>query len=308
MGKDQITRSPTRRIMQIVNRYYKPPKDKRSGVVGYASTGQSSGETFPYTLVEGPHIDIGIVGLTVTVGVKQPLLAGFDAGKQTFTDFAIHAGAVDPGSPVDGQLFWNTSEQVLKIYSTAASAWILLVGTADVKKTDYYCYHGLNAAGSIIILGAAWTTIVYTVLPGQPDVPRSISIEVVPDPFQTCIGNVEINGINADGAIINEDFDINVLYPAIQTEETVRAFRLVTNVNITGASGTGTITVSIEDRIGVSNISLNTTTDIFALNLNGVNVPVTSYTINATYGTIDMDDVANIQTGDNLEIWCRPNK
>lgn len=125
-NKGQITRGLTRRIMRVVNRYYIPPTDNRKGVVTYAGGATSIGEEVPYNFIEGPHVDIGIVGLSVTIGVKQPLVAGFNAGQQTFSNFVIEGGAAEPGAPVDGQLFWNTTTQVLKLYSTIAGAWLVI--------------------------------------------------------------------------------------------------------------------------------------------------------------------------------------
>lgn len=223
--------------------------------------------------------------VVVQGGVTPP---GGNAGEIQFNDAGVFGGITDGA---DGQLLATDGEGGYSFLTPV--------------RTDYYCYHDLREAGEVAILIAPWTTDSVVAFGGQPDVPRSLAILVVAGLMQTCTGNVEVVGINADGAVISENFDINIQFPGQQEEETVNAFRGVTRVNVTNASGDGTLYVSIEDRIGVSNIPISIDTDVFALNLNGVDIDPTDYTINTTYGTIDMDDVADIVTGDHLEIWCR---
>lgn len=283
---------------------------------------------------------------TTTWGSGSAITWTFDASGATDTTIAwgddvVTTTAVD--AKVTGNFWLSGSNQELRFYEGANfvgfeapalagdQIWVLPAadGNADevlktdgagnldfstvpyniAIRTDCYTYHELLAADTDFIKALrTWQNETVATVDGNPDVPRSISGQVVPDLGETLTGTITINGISCDGAVIAEAETINTTFPTIQNVETDKAFGIVTSVVITSATGLGNYSIGIEDRIGFCNIPWNASTDLYKINLNGSNVSTGGYTISATEGTIDFDDVTDIVAGDDVVIWVRPFK
>lgn len=154
------------------------------------------------------------------------------------------------------------------------------------------------------ILGfSAWRDGTTTVFLAQPDLPRAISVFVVAGPLENPTGTITINGIDADGAVIQEV--INVDTAGTVTYYTLRAFLKITSVVIDQTDG-GTqslFSVGWYKRFGLPNYPFNATSDVIGAYLSGV--LQTTVTINATYGTVD-PFAGGIGT-ENWRIIYRPN-
>jgi hypothetical protein len=118
-----------------------------------------------------------------------------------------------------------------------------------------------------------------------------------------CTGYVDISGIDADGKSIAERVTVNVPDQGSTTYYTALAFRKVSRIDITVATGRGTLLVGTSDKVGLPNYPFNATTDVFAVTKNGADITVP--TVNITTGTVDM---ATITAGDDITIFYQPFK
>ena len=279
----------------------------------------STGGGTPATTVE----DERNWGITPVVGTstnyaRQDHTHGSPADPGGISAHAILDGSVHTDSVADGvtrgsliygnatpkwdELVIGSTGYILKSDGTDA-AWA--APNSAVPKTDLYTYINVKAAVTdYILINRLYQNETVTTFDGQPDIPRSASVTIIPTLGSTPTGTINIAGKSADNASINEDVTINTAVPT--TYETNRAFAVITQVQVTVSGGTAFYSVGMHDRIGVSNYPLNATTDVFKINLNALHKDPTGYTISATYGTIDFDDVAALIDGDDIEIWVRP--
>jgi len=162
--------------------------------------------------------------------------------------------------------------------------------------TDY-----VLATPNLILPDAVWITQTYAAvsMSGQPDIPKRLILTTRPIIPQTMIGTIEITGINADGVIISESFDIN---DNVQTERTTdNAFLIITEIDVvvTGGDNRNRFDVGTTRAFGVGNIE--TLNSIYRLTIGGVYIPATAYAVDYDYGVITPTTEPN--AGENLVVY-----
>lgn len=178
----------------------------------------------------------------------------------------------------------------------------------DVKRTECVSYVDVQAIGTATILPARnWTNETVTVFADQPAHPRILSVSSTLCIGGTSVGTVTVSGTDADGAPISEIFTINDAVPT--THYGVKAFRLISSVVVLRSDATigNKYSVGLASGFGLPNYPFNATTDVFAISKNGLNSLLTSWTINATYGTVD-PGLLGVSAGDDFTMFYRPFK
>lgn len=209
-------------------------------------------------------------------------------------------------TPKWSRLAIGTSGYFLKSDGTDAAWTAHGLTYTDIKRTDCVVYMDVKAADDDGILASrSYRNESVTVFAFQIDVPRQVTVSTIPL-MSTMTGTVTINGIDADGAALSVDITIND--SSNTTHTTDEAFARVSSVVVTSAGGTGNYKVGWNDTLGLPNYPWQASTDLFKLKKGTADVPTTTFTINATYGTIKIDDYAVIALGDDYTFWYRPYK
>jgi hypothetical protein len=191
------------------------------------------------------------------------------------------------------------------ISSTAATA------SGSIPGTDVVSYIDVVAATlNGVLTSRAWTDETVTTFAANLAIPRTIVIKLTGGATDTNTGDVQINGLSADGETIDESESLSCAkVPATDTKTTSKAFKEITSVVVSNSASVGaTYTVGWTDIVGFPNIAWGATSDLFGLTLNGGFLNRSRYTIDAENGTVAMNDVAALINGDDLTAWMRPNK
>ena len=142
----------------------------------------------------------------------------------------------------------------------------------------------------------------------NPDIPRNLVVYVNAGLFGDATGTVTINGTDANGAVIQEVFTIEVGIGTGEAYVGDRAFGRVSSIVIeqTDVNLGGTLSIGIGSKFGLPNYPFNATGDVFKITLNTRDENLTNWTVNTTYGTA-VRDVA-IVGGEDVTFWYRPFK
>lgn len=185
----------------------------------------------------------------------------------------------------------------------------------EVHQTHPVTYYiGLDAALNNIVIQRNWQdeTITPPVVRAT-DVPRNLQVTGINlDLMNDMVGTVTVNGLDADGATIQEVFTINVT--ALEGTETYvgnRAFAIITSIvaDKTGSSLNAQYSVGVGDKIGFPNYPWwdqgghGYGEEVFKVAVSGTDIPSGSYTVNGTYGTVDPSPVALPAAGVWMTVW-----
>ena len=137
------------------------------------------------------------------------------------------------------------------------------------------------------------------------DVPRCLSVTTTHGGGPNMTGTVTYNGIDADGATIQEVITINDGV-APTTHITDRAFARVTSV-VVDQTDVGILhiySLGWVDEFGLPNYPFNAAGDVFKVSVGGFDS--TGYGVNTTYGVVDATGIIGI--GTQITFWYRPFK
>ena len=177
---------------------------------------------------------------------------------------------------------------------------------SEVKRSDCVNYIIGPVGAEDVLTYRQWQDETVSTFVNQPDVPRNITVSTIPEFLATMTGTVTVNGIDADGAVIQEVFTIN---EAIVTKHTGnRAFALVTSIvaDQTDATTLSQYAVGRGYKIGLPNYPFQATTDVFKVKKAHDDYGSANWTVNATYGTVE-DSTPSVAE-EVYHYWYRPFK
>jgi len=143
------------------------------------------------------------------------------------------------------------------------------------------------------------------VIAAQPDAPRNLTLTVTDGNASITEFTITVTGVDAKGNTVTEVWVFSD--GLVQTGDV--AFATVTSVVITDLAGAGVgdlVDVGIGSKLGLSNI-IYATGYVYKVTRNAADYPTASYTVNATYHTVDMSIGAGIVGGDDYTVWFRVN-
>ena len=136
----------------------------------------------------------------------------------------------------------------------------------------------------------------------QPDVPRTISW-VITHTAITALTLV-IVGVNAKGETVTETFTAG---GAVWSGETSNAYATITSITVSARTGAGTgnvLDVGCGSKLGLAN-QLQGASSVYKVTKNKADYPAASYTVDATYDTVDVSTGAAIVADDDFAISYR---
>lgn len=279
--------------------------------IGTTTWGSGSAITWTFNASGGTDVTIAfgddIVNITGNVGILSQKELRFYEG-------ANYVGFEAPALSAD-QIWVLPTEDGNDgdVLTTNGSGTLSFTDPMALARTDVVSYIDLEGAdddGILTLRVFQIETVNEGSLDGQINYPRCIVVELTPpSPTDQTTGDVQINGLDANGDTISETLSMDANM-GTDTETTDKAFIKITSVVVSNVSGDGgaTYIVGWNDTVGYPNYPWGATTDIFKILWNAAFVQIGSLTINATYGTVKFDDIATITTGDDIVIFIRVNK
>lgn len=137
----------------------------------------------------------------------------------------------------------------------------------------------------------------------QPDIPRTLTWVLTHANITEF--DLEIIGVDAKGNTVTETFDEGDGWSG----ETSNAFATITSIKLTSRTGTGggdVMDIGIGSKLGLTNI-IYATGDVYKVTKNSANYPAASYTVDATYHTVDVSTGAAIIGGDDFCLFYKSN-
>ncbi len=146
---------------------------------------------------------------------------------------------------------------------------------------------------------SAATPITFT-LSAQPDVPRNLTWSF-DSHAQITAYSITVAGVNAKGKTVTETFTEASGWSGTLSQP----YATVTSITMTSRTGTGvgdTMDIGTGSKLGLTN-ELYATGDVYKAKKNNADYPAASYTVNATYDTVDVSTGGAIVGGDDFTIW-----
>ncbi len=183
-----------------------------------------------------------------------------------------------------------------------------------IKKLTYANYQehfqDLNAANATLIVnggdvsGAVPVTLT---IAAQPACPRTVTWAFVSHVNITLTQvQVDITGVDQYGN--TRKYSANPAVDGWSGESSI-AFAKITSCIVSIRTGTGagdTINIGTGSKIGLAN-PIDATTDVYKVKKGTSDYPAASYTVNATYNTVDLSTGGAILDGDDFTIWYKSN-
>lgn len=136
----------------------------------------------------------------------------------------------------------------------------------------------------------------------QPDQPRTISWVITH--AQITALTLTIVGTDGKGETVTETFTAG---GAVWSGETSNAYATITSITVSARTGTGagdTLDVGCGSKLGLSN-NLQVATSVIKVTKNKADYPAASFTVDATYDTVDVSTGAAIVADDDYVITYR---
>lgn len=128
-------------------------------------------------------------------------------------------------------------------------------------------------------------------LANQIDYPRRLTVTATNNDLTNMTGTVTINGLDADGATIQEIITINLAPGPPDVQNTDRAFSLITTIvaDQTDAHVADAYQVGTLDDWGVPNYPLNAAGDVFKAAVNGIDATIVA--VVTAFGTVNLGGI-----------------
>jgi hypothetical protein len=136
----------------------------------------------------------------------------------------------------------------------------------------------------------------------QPDIPRTLTWSF-DSHLQITAFTFTITGVGADGVSRSESFT----EASGWTGETTYAYISITSIIMSARTGTGvgdTMDIGRGSKIGLAN-TISATDNVFKVKKNNAHYAAASYTVSATYSTVDVSTGGAIVGGDDFTIWYK---
>ena len=183
-----------------------------------------------------------------------------------------------------------------------------IVAAVPVTPTDVICYVGLKATDTDGVIAAeSFAAVEITSFVNALRYPRCVVV-TLRSGIDLSSGGVQINGIDANGSVIEETLSMSV-DGGIDTQTTAKAFITITSVIVTPVDK-GTVSdfdVGWCDTLGFPNYPWGATADIIKVIWNDEVGAYDSYTIDIINGTINFGDVSAISLNDNIVVFIKNN-
>ena len=140
-------------------------------------------------------------------------------------------------------------------------------------------------------------------LSAQPDVPRNISITVTDGNVSISAFDIDVLGINAEGAAKIENF----LFAGGLVQVGNIAFATITSVtvnSITGADAGDVLDVGVGSKLGISN-NILLTGDVYKVKIGSADYALADYTTSVTYNTVDVSTGGALGAYSEVTIWYK---
>ncbi len=139
----------------------------------------------------------------------------------------------------------------------------------------------------------------------QPDVPRNITITITDGDASISAFQIDVVGVNAKGQAATEQF----LFAGGLVQTGNVAWATITSVTVTSITGDNAgdiLDVGIGSKLGLSNV-IYVVGDVYKVKKNTADWPAASYTVNATYHTVNVSTGGAIIGGDDFTVFYRSN-
>lgn len=305
-----------------------------------------AGTGISLTQVDGPGDETLVIACTITDTHDEKVMVSADDTTPDYLEGKLAAGTsislVASGGPGDETLTINytgvgTDEKVSVSANDTTPGYLngkLVAGsgidltenndggdetfTVDLRGTSPQAicvtYIGLAAAdddGILTIRTFHDETVAEGSFDGQLDYPRPVGI-YVQGGIVAANGDVTIHGIDANGDVIQETENFSAVLLGGTTKFTSLAFARVTSVVVSNFSGDAASLYKIgwKDSFGFHNYPFGNNADIYKVVITtlptSTDYAVSNFTVDKTYGTLDIGVFTAIGSGDTLTVWFRP--
>jgi len=155
-----------------------------------------------------------------------------------------------------------------------------------------------TATNVLAATAVATTTSSITTNITNPDYPRNVVV-TLSSTAQRAAGNITITGVDARGTATTELLAMTAI-TATQILTGNVPWAGITSVAIPTQTGAFTISVGLGEKFGLPLLPV-ASGDVFKVTK--TNVATTAYTVNTTYGTVDM--TADVSANDDFGIWVK---
>ena len=247
--------------------------------------------------LDGPQVAGTFDWTYVEAEIVQCLSLRTLVGNELNVDyFGIWSQSATPGT------IWMSDVRL-----TAIPLWYPM-STEPTKIQHSDLFMDILAASANHVVAAADLTAAPPIACGiaaQPDVPRNITIIITDANASIDAFQIDVIGVNAKGQAATEQF----LFAGGLVQTGNVAWTTITSVTVTSINGDDAgdvLDVGIGSKLGLSNI-IYVAADVYKVKRNNAHYPTASYTVNATYCTVNVSTGGAIVDGDDFTIWFRSN-